>query len=101
MTNGAPLSDDCNGLERGNWASERAGEPRGEGPAPCHPGLASSLPKWAGGCPTAAPQQVPEPSLFHQKSKHTYMFTEKIGNTSLFSLSSTKGAEFFFKLEDR
>lgn len=86
------------GAAGGIWAEERAGEPRGEGPALCHSGLASSLPRRAGGCPSAAPQQVPEPSLFHQESKHTYMFTEKIGKAPLFSFSSIKGAEFFLSL---
>lgn len=91
------LNGDCRGLERDSQGQSEPrkglGEPRGEGPALCHPGLASSLPRCADRCPSAFLQQVPGTSRYIRRA-NTSMFTEKTERAAA-AAPSIKGAEFF------
>ena len=64
------MLEDLKGAGRGSLGQGEEGEPMGEGPAPYHPGLASSLPS----TPPGVLRQLPGTSLLHQESRHKFVY---------------------------
>lgn len=80
------------------------GKEEGQGetvPAPCHPGLATSLPAWVGWCPSAVVHRFLEPPCVTRRA-NTSMFIEQTERASFFFLPPfTKDTDLFLKLEGR